>query len=244
MTMSAGNEQQGLAKTQTVTIGRHRYLRAPVPVRFPESAEVPESKLHLALRTLIYEVLRHGFAEHAAIGCDQFVYWDATSPRACLSPDAFVRLGQPDSNFKSWKVWERGAPEVAVEIVSDSDVHEEDWQTKLGRYARLGVEELVRFDPECAEQRLRIWDRIENDLVERELASPCAESSVLPGYWLENQHAALGPSLRLSHDSHGARLYPTEAEAHRAEAEAHRAKAEAAAQRIRELEAELARRQG
>ena len=202
-----------------------RYVRAPVRLVFPSQAEVPETKRHLKLRTLLYELLELAFADRAAIGCDQFVYWDPTDPKACLAPDAFVRLGQPDSLFRSWKAWEHGAPHVAVEIISESDEPDRDWDAKLNRYRRLGVAELVRFDPDATEYPLRIWDLVEQDLVERELARPCALSRCLPGHWVVHEEPALGPALRLSRDELGSDLYPTAAEAN--------------ARRVRELEAEL-----
>ena len=136
MAMSVGDEQQRPADSGPVTIGRFRYVRAPRPLHFPESAEVPESKVHWELRALLYALLKYAFAREHSIGADQFVYWDPTDPRACLAPDAFVRLGQPDTKFKTWKVWERGAPELAVEIQSDSD-HGEPWEAKLRKYPKL-----------------------------------------------------------------------------------------------------------
>jgi hypothetical protein len=205
-----------------------RYVRAPVPVMFPSEADVPETKRHLKLRTLLYELLDLAFADRAAIGCDQFVYWDPTDPKACLAPDAFVRLGEPDTLFRSWKAWEHGAPHVAVEIISESDERDRDWDGKLSRYRRLGVTELVRFDPEGSDRPLRVWDLVEQDLVERVLHEHAAASRCLPGYWIVREHPGLGPSLRLSHDAEGAELYPTPQE--RAEA------------RVHELEAELQRR--
>src|SRR6187431_1704337 len=102
MAMSAG-ETDG-----SVLIGRHRYLRAPVPLHFPEHEKVPETKWHLELKLLLYQFLKLAFADRAHIGCDQFVYWDAANPRVYLAPDAFVRLGGPDELFGSWKTWERG----------------------------------------------------------------------------------------------------------------------------------------
>ncbi len=205
-----------------------RYVRAPVPVVFPSEAEVPETKRHLKLRTLLFELLELAFAERAAIGSDQFVYWDPTDPRACVAPDAFVRLGQPDSLFQSWKAWERGAPHVAVEIISESDERDRDWESKLSRYRRLGVMELVRFDPASSDRPLRVWDLVDHDLVERVLDGCVAASRSLSGYWAVVADASLGPTLRLSHDANATRLYPTRNE----QAEA----------RVRELEAELARR--
>jgi hypothetical protein len=236
MSMSVGEQQPRRTDSgQPVTIGRFRYLRAPQPVHFPESAEVPESRLHEALCALLRALLRHAFATEHSVGGDQFVYWDPTDPRACVAPDAFVRLGQPDSKFRSWKVWESGAPDVAIEILSDSDG--DSWETKLAKYMRLGVRELIAFDPESPSPALRVWDRLENDLVERELTFNSAASKVLPGYWVVVLDAEHGPTLRLSHDDAGTSLFPTPTEA---EAEA-RLAAEA---RVRELEAELARRQG
>jgi hypothetical protein len=239
MGMPAAEHWRGTSDTLPdtgVVIDGHRYLRPPVRLHFPEDAEMPEGKRHLQLRTLLFQFLELAFAHEAGIGCDQFVYWDPTDPRACLAPDAFVRFGQPDDLFGSWKVWERGAPHVAVEVVSDFDEPEFVWLEKLEKYRRLGVCELVRFNPVSGDQLLRIWDLIDGDLLERQLSEPKAQSRVLPGFWLSIESASFGPTLRLSHDERGERLFLTAAES---EAAALRA----AEQRVRELEAELRRRQ-
>jgi len=203
----------------------------PLPVHFPESAEVPETTWHFELRTLIYDFLVLAFGEVATIGCDQFVYWDKTTARACLAPDAFVYFGAKDEHFGSWKVWERGVPQVAVEIISDSDAIELSWEEKLQRYRRLGVSELVWFDPEAPEHPLRIWDLVAGDLIERPLRQPLAHSRLLGGYWLPVESADGYLTLRLSRDEQGRSLFPTAAEHHaqlfQAEAEARRTEAEA-----------------
>jgi Uma2 family endonuclease len=222
MTMSGGEMPR--TGSEPVTIGRHRYLRAPEPLHFPEHEQVPETKWHHELKTMVNQFLKLAFADQAHIGCDQFVYWDAANPRVCLAPDAFVRLGGPDELFGSWKVWERGAPHLAVEIISDFDTRDRNWDAKLACYRQLGVKELVRFDPEAETGKLRIWDRVDDDLVEREQTDAPTPSSILPGFWLLVSDPRLGPTLRLSRDSAGGALYVTPEE------------------RIRELEAELARR--
>jgi len=206
--------------------GELTFAQAPPPMRFPESEQVPETKQHFRLRTLLYEVLALAFGDHATIGSDQFMYWDPTEPKACLAPDAFVRLGAPDHLFRSWKVWENGAPQLAIEVISASDERDLAWDDKLQRYRRLGVLELIRFDPEAAEptRMLRIWDAVEGDLVEREINGSATPSRVLPGHWLIAQDATLGPALRLSRDALGASLYLTPTE------------------RMHQLEAELSRR--
>jgi len=212
---------------------RTSYLREPVPVHFPTEETVPETIVHLELRTALYTVMKLAFGERATIGSDQFVYWDPTDPHQCLAPDVFARLGPKNAPFDSWKVWERGAPHVAVEIVSDSDAGEALWQAKLGRYRKCGVAEVVRFHAGAASGVLRVWDAVEGDLVERVVGPEAvAESTVLGAFWRTSNDPALGQFLRLSWDREGSDTLPTPTEA------AERAQ-KAAEARVAELEAEL-----
>ena len=91
-----------------------RHARPPRRVVFPTEEKVPEGKRHFELRTFLYQVLKLAFADQACIGCDQFVYWNARSPKRCLAPDVFVCPGRPDEMFDSWKTWERGTPRRSV----------------------------------------------------------------------------------------------------------------------------------
>jgi hypothetical protein len=218
------------------TAEQRRYVRAPERIHFPEFEKVPETKQHLHLRTLLYQILALAFRERAAIGCDQFVYWDPTDPSACLAPDAFVRLGVPDDEFRTWKVWERGAPQVAVEIGSRSDAVPDNVEEKLAKYRRLGVVELVRFDPCATEDRFVVWDNVEGDLVRRELEDPDRTTSLLGFDWIVVEHPQYGPALRLV-DREGNLLPDPEELAAQKTRELERKD-----ERIRELEAELARR--
>jgi hypothetical protein len=236
-----------LVTSKLASSARHRrYLRIPIAVYFPDAETVPETGVHLRLRTALWSMLRLALADRAIVGSDQFMYWDPTDPRQCLAPDVLVWFGAPDRPFPSWKVWERGAPHLAIEVISSIDGRDRPWERKLEAYQRSGVLELVRFDAEDAQRPLRLWERVEGDLVEREVSQSEPErSDVLGLYWFVEPCAELGLMLRLSRDSAGVERLLTEAEAHRAEAEAHRAEAEAhrvAEARIRELEAELARR--
>ena len=208
--------------------GSRRYYRAPVPLYFPSEAKVPEGKQHLQLRTALYQILELAFGSQHGVGSDQFVYWDATDPRRCLAPDAFVRLGGPNDVFRTWKVWERGAPHVAVEIISPTE-RDVDQEAQLARYRQMGVAELVRFDCDDLERPLRVWDRVDEDLVERTLERPtAAECGPLGFFWVVVDDPELGRAVRPACDPEGRELLPTPVE-----------KAE---QRIRELEAELERR--
>jgi Uma2 family endonuclease len=226
-----------------------RYLRPPRAVAFPTEADVPESKRHLEIRTALYAILKLGFRERAMIGSDQFVYWDPTNPAECLAPDVFVRLGGPDQMFDSWKVWERGAPHVAVEIVSTFDASEASWTKKLRKYHRLGVSEVVRFDPDGG--ALRIWDYVEGDLVERVLAIGAPVECVPLGlFWVVARtpssaaatDGAEGPCLRLARDANGTLLLLTAEEAAQAERTAALADRDAALEQVRALEEKLSHR--
>jgi Uma2 family endonuclease len=151
-----------------------RHVRPIVPVYFrdqePAEEQLPESQRHLQLCKALHEILCALVSPaKSCIGADQFVYFRANDPRSCLAPDAFVRLGIADEAFACWKTWERGAPEIAFEILSASD-STELWslEEKLTRYDELGVRELIVFELDAVQgQRLRAWDRIDGDFVER-----------------------------------------------------------------------------
>jgi Uma2 family endonuclease len=208
---------------------RHRYKEVPEPLHFPTEEEVPEGRRHLKLRTLLYQILEQALRGQGSVGSDQFVYWNARDPGVRLAPDVFVGFGVPDEDFASWKTWERGTPELCVEIVSPSDTSEGPWQEKLERYHELGARELVRFDAEAAPgKRLRMWDRVNENLLERELEDDRGPSDVLGVWWVVVEDAELGPVLRPAHDPLGRELLLTPAEA--------------AERRVAELEAELGRR--
>jgi putative restriction endonuclease len=225
---------------------QRRYLRTPIAVYFPEAETVPETGVHFRVRTALWSMIRLAFGDRMTVGSDQFLYWDPTDPRQCLAPDVLVWVGAPDRPFSSWKVWERGAPHLAIEVISSTDQRDRHWEKKLAAYQRSGVLELVRFHPEDAQTPLRLWDRVEGDLVERRVSrSELERSDLLGSFWLVEPSTELGLMLRLCRDSAGRERLLTDEEAHRAEAEAHRAEAEAhraAEARIRELEAQLALR--
>jgi hypothetical protein len=121
---------------------------------------------------------------------------------------------------------------MAVEIVSPNEGDGVPWNEKLARYHELGVHELLRFDPEASEgQRLRAWDRVQGDLVERHVEADRTPSLTLGLVWCVRPVETDLPALRLVDDEGRLLEVPEEVEARgRAEAEA----------RVRELEALLA----
>jgi Uma2 family endonuclease len=195
--------------------GHLRYVRAPNPIEFPSEEpweeHVSETKRHLEVRTTLYLLLKDAFAG-VAIGSDQFVYSDAGDPKKCLSPDVFVKLGAREELFDSWKVWERGAPDLAVEIVSASDHRDAEWSDKLERYQASGISEVVRFDPADRAQPIRVWDRVDGELLERSPESTHLRECLALQLWWVVVPSAYGPMLRLARDRGGAELLPTPSE--------------------------------
>ncbi|WP_437934274.1 Uma2 family endonuclease [Sorangium sp. So ce341] len=219
----------------------HVYSRTPEPVVFPEAEEVPETNRHLELRTALYLILKRELAQVATLGSDQFVYWDPTPSRKRLAPDAFVRLGVPHRTFRTWKTWLHGAPDLAIEIVSEPDEGEPDWDEKLARYRASGIREVVRFDPDDRARPIRIWDALDGDLVERSADDPDLRACEALGlWWTVVEDPSIGPMLRLSRDQEGRDLLPTPDEAEAQVREANKTlEAEVAA-----LRAELAEAKG
>ncbi len=203
---------------------------------------MPETNRHLELRTALYQIMKREFAARATLGSDQFVYYDPTTAKKKLAPDAFAKLGAPHETFRVWKTWQRGAPDVAVEVVSDSDEGEEDWDVKLERYRAAGIGEVVRFDPDRADQPIRVWDHLEGDLVEREQPEDGVfECACLGLFWVSVPHPQFVRMLRLARDRAGTDLLPTPEEAELHEARA-RQEAEQARDQLAAEVAELRRR--
>lgn len=114
----------------------------PRPLHFPVEEKVPESAIHLQLRTFLFLLLEYVLEGRAVVGSDHFVYFDASDPRRCVAPDVFVRWGSEPSGepVTSWKIWERGVPELCVEIDSEGD--EPTWSRRLAHYRALGTRRL------------------------------------------------------------------------------------------------------
>jgi Uma2 family endonuclease len=256
--MAARSGGARIDDVSTVRASSLRHVRPIQPLRFPEQEQEPErmgqGRRHLHLCIALYEMLRAACVPEHTVGADQFVYFDAADPKRCLAPDAFVTLGVQDHDFDSYLVWEEGTPDVAFEVLSPSDTPERwPFEEKLGRYHAVGVRELIVFhvDAEPGE-RLRVWDRIDNDLVERVVTGDKTPCLTLGLTLLVGPLDGYPASLRLSRDPEGLDLVLTASEGCRAEEAAKEAatagRAEEAAarrraeERVGELERELAAR--
>jgi len=197
-----------------------RHVPPAQPLRFFDANpewQLGESLRHFNLCALLYQVLRQAVTPRNSVGCDQFVYFDASDPRRCLAPDGFVKLGAPQEMFASWRVWEKGAPELCIEVLSPSDQEPITFAEKLARYQALGVRELIVFQvDEPVGKRIRAWDRVEDDLLERIVGADATPCTTLDLFWVVAPARDLPLALRLAHDAEGLSLVPTPEEVERA----------------------------
>lgn len=232
------------------------------PASEPEEEHLGQHPRHEDLCMFLKLLLRSLCGEANAVSADMFVYWNATvnDDRGRRAPDAAVKLGLPQAEMfehGSWKTWELGVPELTVEILSLSDTRERWTLTeKREAYEAMGVDELVCFDLDAAEgSRIRVWDRVEGDFVERVVdgeRTPCITLSEALGRTIEWTVAPAErwpTALRLLEDGTLVPLPSEQADAARAREAAARASeasakaGEAAARaRVVELEALLAKR--
>ena len=178
------------------------------PSEEPWEEHVGQTRRHSKACTTLELVIEEACKE-VTVGGDQFVYFDPNDPGRCLGPDIFVKLGLRVKDFDSWFTWERGAPDLAVEVVSEFDRMKLTWAQKFERYEACGVQELVLFDPR-RDMTTRVWDRIDGKLVERAPDSKDTfECRTLGLYWTIEMDRDYGYQLRLCRDHAGKVLLPT-----------------------------------
>ncbi len=222
--------------------------------------EVSEGSL---LKAKGYKSLR---SQSPLFSCaDQFWYYSEGDTHKCLAPDVYV-LPKTDPTLapSCWRLWELECPPLfALEIVS-SDV-DKDYEETPRAYAQTGVRELVIFDPEAPKlaavsgakpERVRvrwqIWRRGTNGQWSREVESNedrvhsqslCCWLRLVGKGDARLLRLGLGPTgdeLFLSSDEREV-FERSEKERERSEKEREREARERAEERIRSLEAELAK---
>ncbi|MBX3268880.1 MAG: Uma2 family endonuclease [Sandaracinaceae bacterium] len=193
----------------------------------------------------------------ARVGMDAFFAWVRDEPNVRVSPDVYVLDEPPAPPWpKMWETWRREhrPPRFALEIVSDH--WKKDYEEGPAKYALLGAEELVIFDP-LAARGVAASPRVPVTVYRRDAdgsfvrtysgAGPARLESI--GAWAVARPDGGVGWLRLATDAAGADLVPTaeeraEREAERAEREAERAereaeRAEREAERAEQLAARL-----
>jgi len=141
------------------------------------------------------------------------VYWDPRDPRKNMAPDVYFGIGPQPLPITSWKTWERGVPDLAIEIVSDADSSARAKEKSVERYVELGVRELLRFDCRGAKRNLEAWDIVAGvarpRIMDTRLVTPC---HTLGGSFVVAETGPLGATLRLARDLAGSDLLPTDRE--------------------------------
>lgn len=187
-------------------------------------------------------------------GTDQFFGWRADHPLVRVSPDVFVLPYVPQRPYPaSWQTWREGhqPPQVAFEVVSQD--WKKDYEDNPAKYAQLGVEELVIFDPMLRggrESPLQIFRWSEDGVFVQDACGDGPLHCRSLDIWLVSEDVVGGRILRLAHDAAGVDRVPTRSEeraaareaeqAARKDAERERVAREAAEEELARLRAMLA----
>jgi Putative restriction endonuclease len=205
---------------------------APDPTFYPVEEKVGEDSLQRfvveLLRPLVERYLQAA-GKPTFVGADQFVYYERHHPGKVVSPDVYVLPGvKPGRRVKNWKVWETGVvPSFALEVVASVDA-EKDYREAPGRYAELGVDELIVFDADFQRDPDRVrWQRYrklaKRGFVRVESTNANRIRSRVLGCFLRVVGEGEEARVRLATGRSGDEIFPTEAEAERAAREVERA---------------------
>ena len=135
-----------------------RWTPGPDELRLPscEDEPVPQNTRQLVAIVDCFDCLRRHWRgrRDMFVGSGQFVYWgpdyhDRGSPDySPAAPDVYVAFGVANRHRNSYVVWEEGKPpDFVLEVVSPSS-RREDEEDRPRKYARMGVPEYFRYDPE------------------------------------------------------------------------------------------------
>jgi hypothetical protein len=236
-------------------------LRYPVRPRLeawvlPEG-KVPEATAHQMAVYRIYGLLlawseRIRPERSVRIAADLAVRWLKEHPSTGADPDVCVIEPGPSDfdDLRSLKLWEPGRvpPRLGIEVVSASLPHK-DYGSIQERYAAMGVQELIVFDPlMCGPASLggpvplQLWRRDATLAFDRvSFGSEPVHSQVVDAWFIAD-----GRDLNISNDRQGTQrlrtaqeqLEAARDEAERAKSEAERARDEAERERQARLDLE------
>jgi Uma2 family endonuclease len=125
----------------------------PTQAELPYDDGVPmESQRHKLQLDLLMDALLPWLGERSDgyVGGNMFVYYSLAQVKNqdFKGPDFFVVLEVPKGERRSWVVWEEGkAPDVVIELLSDSTAKQDKNEKKLIYQNQLRVSEYFWFDP-------------------------------------------------------------------------------------------------
>jgi Uma2 family endonuclease len=122
----------------------------PQEIEYPTSDGKPmaETTLHRKVMTYAIERLEWRYAKvpDVWVGGNLLLYYQKGNPKKSVAPDVLLTRGIAKWDRPHYLLWEEKPPTLIFEITSHS-TRREDTGTKKGLYERLGVAELVLFDP-------------------------------------------------------------------------------------------------
>ena len=119
-------------------------------VEYPEGNWIAQSVAHGDAVRQATTALHHHFRERqqVLVAMELMVYYQRGNNQAKLQPDVQVVFGVRRGDRSSFKVWEEGkAPDFVLEVASPS-TEGNDAEHKAWEYARIGVREYWRLDPQ------------------------------------------------------------------------------------------------
>ncbi len=176
----------------------------PTQDELPYSDGEPmETNYHVLQMYLLIETLNLHWQQRddVFVGGNMFVYFSPTQSRTedYRGPDFFVVQGVKYRKRNSWVVWEEGgkAPDLVIELLSDTTAHKDRNEKKLIYQDKLQVPEYFLFDPlngdlEGFRLRDRIYQPIQPDERGRLISEQCQLAltrwegvfSKIPSQWL------------------------------------------------------------
>jgi Uma2 family endonuclease len=119
-------------------------------IEYPTSDGQPmaETTLHRVVMSDMIEGLERRYADVADVwvGGNLFLYYEKGRPEKSVSPDVLMVRGVKKWPREVYFLWEEKPPTLVFEITSSS-TRRKDTGPKKNLYEKLGVAELVLFDP-------------------------------------------------------------------------------------------------
>jgi Uma2 family endonuclease len=229
-------------------------------IEYPERNWIAQSIAHGDAVLQAAAALRNHFRERTdvLVAMELAVYYRRGDSQRWLQPDVLVVFGVSPENRSSFRIWEEGkAPDWVLEVASPATA-DNDAEHKAREYARIGVREYWRLDPdgtlmgsalagyEAGGGPYALVQPVASNGRERRYLSPVL------GLELGSRRQARGTVLvlrdpRSGEETDGAleeaerrrRIAERDARAARQEASAARQEASAADERVRALEEQL-----
>lgn len=122
----------------------------PGEIEYPEQNWIAQSIAHGDAVLQAAAALRSHFRERTdvLVAMELAVYYRRGNNQLWLQPDVLVVLGGSPENRSSYRIWEEGkAPDFVLEVASPATAGN-DAKHKAQEYARIGVQEYWRLDPD------------------------------------------------------------------------------------------------